>query len=31
MNRGREWKNRKERDGVGDGWDCCLLAVIVSQ
>ena len=18
--------NQKERDGLGDGWDCCLLA-----
>ena len=29
--RGREWTNRKECGRFGDGWDCCLLAIIVSQ
>ena len=31
MKRERERKNRKERGGFVDGWDYCLLAVIVSQ
>ena len=30
MNRGGEWKNKKELGRFGDGWDCCLLAGIVS-
>ena len=29
--RGREWKNRKERDAFGNGWGCCLLAKIISR
>ena len=28
--RGRYWTNRKERDKFGDGWYCCLLAIILS-
>ena len=31
MKRWREWTNRKKHDRFGDGWDCCLLAVIVSR
>ena len=27
--RGKEWKNWKERGGLGDGWYCCLLAITV--
>ena len=30
VKRGREWKNCKGRGGFGDGWDCCLLAVILA-
>ena len=28
--RGRERTNLKKRGRLGDGWDCCLLAIIVS-
>ena len=27
--RGSKWNNQKEHSGFGDGWDCCLLAIIV--
>ena len=29
--RGREWTNRMENGGFGDGWDCHLLEIIVSR
>ena len=28
--KGGESTNHKERGGFGDGWNCCLLEVIVS-
>ena len=28
---GREWNNHKECGGFSDGWDCCLLEIIVSR
>ena len=31
MNRGKEWKNRKERGRFVDNWYCCLLVITVSQ
>ena len=29
--RGGEWNSRKECGRFGDSWDCCLLALMVSQ
>ena len=31
INIGKEWKNRKDHGGFGDGWCCCFLAKTVSQ
>ena len=29
--REKEWTNQMERGGFRDGWDCCLLVIIVSR
>ena len=29
--RDKEWKNWKDHGGFRDGWDCCLLEIIVSR
>ena len=28
--RGKEWTHWKEREGFGNGWYCCLLAITAS-